>query len=200
MFPWPPSRPTREVEWHGWLAPLTHEAIQEQCPKDAGLIVECGSWGGLSTKLFLEYAPDAIVVCIDHWCQYPEQYEHLIIPPEAERLLPVIFDVFCANHWDSRQRIIPVRLDTITGLEIVAELDLEPDVVYLDSDHSTEHLVRELQSCLAFPSSKIIGDDYTHESVRSAVERHSESCGRSFDNNEVAFWSAPINTHGDGGA
>lgn len=190
-FPWPKDQPCHRPQWHGWLAGPTADALRTQCPANAQLIVECGSWAGLSARLLLELAPQATLICIDHWCQTPEQIAPLAPPPEAVPLLPIIYDIFCTNHWENRHRIIPVRLDSCEGLSLLASLGLKPDFIYLDSNHSTEYLLQELRLCEPFPGARIVGDDFTHESVRTAVYLRSQETGYSFGHNPTAFWSLP---------
>ncbi len=191
LFPWPAQKPAIEPQWHGWLAPLTCEALVDHCPRDAKLIVECGSWAGLSAKFFLEHAPDATVICIDHWCQTPQQIAPLTPPPEAVPLIPVIYDLFCANHWENQNRIIPMRLNSYVGLMLLVDMGLQPDLIYLDSDHSTKNLHGELLLCGEFPEARVVGDDYTHQSVRDAVALHESQSSFRYAHNEVAFWRLP---------
>jgi hypothetical protein len=48
---------------------------------------------------------------------------------------------------------------------------LQPDLVYIDGDHSFENVVGDVQSALdLFPAATIVGDDWDWEGVRTAVE------------------------------
>jgi hypothetical protein len=69
--------------------------------------------------------------------------------------------------------MIPVRAETIEGLQQISQQGLTPDVFYVDADHSYEAVTQELNTISQlFPSALIVGDDYNWEDVRRAVADH----------------------------
>jgi hypothetical protein len=48
---------------------------------------------------------------------------------------------------------------------------LQPDLIYVDGDHSFDSVVGDLQSALdLFPQATIVGDDWNWDTVRTAVQ------------------------------
>ena len=196
LWPWPNINPNLPKRWSGWCAPDTHKMLM-MCPRNAKLVVECGSWAGLSAQVLLERAPQSTLVCIDHWCEKPEQVAKLTnVLPEVHELMPVIYNLFISNHWGNRNRIIPVRLDTLDGLQLLHDLELEPDFIYLDSDHTTERLLAELRLCNEFwPTTMLGGDDHNQLTVQEAVRLWCAETERVVASNATAFWTT-LPAHG----
>jgi hypothetical protein len=131
------------------------------------LIVEVGSWTGRSTRFLAGLAPSATIIAIDHWQGSPEHTED----PELSAALPHLYETFLSECWSYRDQIIPLRSKSVAGMQRVAEAGLEPDVVYIDPDHSYDSVVEDVTAALdLFPNSHIIGDDFNWDDVRRAVE------------------------------
>ena len=167
-YPWPaekpnvPPFPQRDGTPEG-----TREILSRSVSPSTRLIVEVGSWVGRSTRFLANLAPQAKVIAIDHWQGSPEHKED----PELAQLLPRLYETFLAECWGYRDQIIPVKADIAHGLERVAEAGLEPEVVYLDADHSFEAAQRDVSLIMdLFPKTMIVGDDWDWEGVRQAVE------------------------------
>ncbi len=176
-YPWPedrPNVPARERE--GWLFPSTQEMLARFLSSDTKLVVELGSWLGLSTRFIAGRAPRATVIAIDHWKGSPEHERD----PALRDLLPVLYETFLANCWNERARIVPIRTGTIEGLQRVAGFGLVPDVIYVDADHAYEAVAADLAAIeRLFPSAIIVGDDWNWEGVRRAASEHGARTGRS---------------------
>jgi hypothetical protein len=86
-------------------------------------------------------------------------------------LLPRLFETFQARCWDYRERVVPLRMNTLDGLRAVAEAGLEPDFVYVDAEHSYEAVTAELTLARQlFPEAALGGDDYDWKGVREAAD------------------------------
>ncbi len=197
--PWPRQPPTVRRYWDGWLVNSTRAMLAGVLNDETRLVVECGSWLGKSARHILECAPNATLICIDTWNGSPElmHYEYV----------PVLYEAFLQNLWSERARVIPMRMDSLDGLTEVADtlvgLDalaagatgLMPDVVYLDSDHTYEHVLTELETCYVFwPNATIVGDDYRHPDhpgVKQAALAWAKRTGRPFTNKGNAFKFGP---------
>ncbi len=181
--PWPAVRPRVNPEReHGWFREAIRDLLARHLSDQTRLVLELGSWLGLSTRFILQAAPAADVIAIDHW---RGSAEHLNIP-DAAKLLPHLYETFLVNCWESQDRLLPLRMGTIDGLRLIFERGLAPDVIYLDADHSYEAVKADLETCLdLFPEAILIGDDWDWTSVRQAVE---DVCGtRKID---VHVWGA----------
>jgi hypothetical protein len=180
--PWP-RIPWVSRHFDGWLEESTKAMLSRALCPETRLVVECGSWLGMSARHILECAPAATLICIDTWNGSPTimHYDYL----------PILYECFLLNLWDERHRVIPIRADSLVGLAEVADAGLVPDVVYLDSDHTYERVDAELRLCFdAWPFATIVGDDYghpDHPGVRQAALEWMKRSGRPFENSGNAF-------------
>ncbi|KAL3915739.1 MAG: hypothetical protein SGPRY_007102 [Prymnesium sp.] len=177
---WPDEEPQVEKRMHGWVhrgnEALLRRLIASRRPR---IIVELGSWLGLSTTLLLEEteAQLASVFSVDMWdaellrtCQ-AEQYT---TDPEAQSILNSVplFSTFLANLWDYRHRLFPLRMSSLEGLACIQALEAPVDMIYVDADHSYNAVLADLQACHAkFPRALIVGDDWQWPEVRKAVRQ-----------------------------
>lgn len=162
MYPWPVVKPeasegsvNEEGMGNGW--PLPENIIGSSLSEETRLVIELGSWLGNSARFILKYAPNATVICIDHWKGSPE---HAGLKSAFDRL-QTLYEDFLSICWDDRDRIIPVRETTLDGMRIISELGLVPDLVFIDAAHDYESVKADLEMAdRLFPEATIIGDDY----------------------------------------
>lgn len=168
QHPWPATKPAVPANPHGWFQEASHHWILRRrftaCAP--AIIVELGSWLGQSTRYFLTHT-DATVICVDHW----QGSADINDKPECQALLPVLYETFLVNQWDWRQRVIPLRMDTLAGLAAVHAAAVQPSCIFFDSTHTYEHLQAELELALrCFPEAQLHGDDWaTWDGVQRAV-------------------------------
>ncbi|HEV3339133.1 MAG TPA: class I SAM-dependent methyltransferase [Pirellulales bacterium] len=108
---------------------------------DRARLVELGSWLGLSTRFIADRAPNAVIVAVNHW---RGSAEHLN-DTNLQDLLPILYETFLNRCWRLRDRIIPLRMNTLEALDEIAGCGLCPDLVYLDADHSYEAVRADLE-------------------------------------------------------
>jgi len=186
--PWPVREPDAPEDWHGWLRSDTHAMLYRHLTAATRLVVECGSWLGLSTRAILFGAPSATVICCDHWKGSPEQQAD----PDCARRLPMLYETFLRNLWPWRDRVIPIRADSLDALAEVHQAGLVPDLVYLDTEHTYDRVSRELAFCTAhWPSTTIVGDDYDWPEVARAANEHAHNTGKPFFGQGTAFSFLP---------
>ncbi|MCL2624233.1 MAG: class I SAM-dependent methyltransferase [Planctomycetaceae bacterium] len=165
-YPWPAQKPEVPEDLHGWCD-ISHRKMFEQIlhPK-MSVILELGSWLGKSTRLLSSMAPQAVVICIDHWLGSQEHHEN-----EAYcQKLPTLYETFIVNLWEERERVIPVRLTTVAALEEIRQHQIVPDLIYIDAGHAYQDVHADISTSLRlFPMSVICGDDWSWEDVRRAV-------------------------------
>lgn len=170
-FSWPAERPNVPLKMDkGWFCGENMAMIRDAVTKlNPVIVVEMGSWLGLSTRYICDLtASDCTVIAIDHW---EGSSEHKVVPEWAEEL-PTLYETFLANCWDFRNKLVPVRLSTTQGLKVLKELNVVPQLVYLDAAHDADSVEADLTQCLEyFPNTHIIGDDWTWDSVREGVKR-----------------------------
>jgi glycosyltransferase involved in cell wall biosynthesis len=166
--PWPASKPSVPIPAQnlGWLEDGARELLARELSSQTRLVVEVGAWLGLSTRHIADHAPNATVVTIDHWKGNPEHQRR----PEWQAMLPSLRETFLALSWDYRQRILPLSMSSREGLRTVSAHGLEPEVIFLDSEHSYAGMNCDLDLCLRlFPRATLLGDDYDDPEVCKAV-------------------------------
>jgi len=167
-YPWPAEPPAVEPDDRGWCAGQNRATLKAALGPDTKVVLELGSFLGLSTRFICEYAPNATIIAIDHWRGSVEHQPR----PELAAVLPVLYETFLKNLWPWRDRVVPVRETTVVGMATVNQCGIIPDVVYIDAAHDADSVGADLRAVLEmWPDAHIIGDDWTWASVRCGVGR-----------------------------
>ena len=184
-YEWPSEKPKiPPFPQRDWFFPGVQELLARVVSPTARLIVELGAWTGRSTRHLANLAPRATVIAIDHWQGSPEHKSDAELAP----FLPRLFETFLSECWSYRTQIIPLRAETVEGLRRIAEAGLEPDLVYVDADHSFEHVVADLQAAMdLFPKAAIVGDDWDWEGVHTAIETLAKQRDFKYDVHKTAW-------------
>lgn len=168
IYPWPDRKPDVMPDPHGWLNQPTKQMLAKHLDGNMKVVVELGSWLGLSSKYILSHAPDAILICVDHW-QGSKQARNAKNSVMQHRLL-TLYETFQVNLWKVRHRVIPIRSDSWRGLEIIHEYGVIPDLVYIDASHEYIDVFKDVDTAVClFPDSIICGDDWGLPGVRQAI-------------------------------
>ena len=142
-YPWPATKPEvpDPVESPGWLDEGTDRALALALSDQTKVVVELGAWLGLSARYILENAPNATVISIDHWEGSPEHQTR----DDFRSMLATLYETFLSLNWPHRDRIVPLRMSSLEGLRAVAQFGIEPDVIYIDAEHSYRAVTSELE-------------------------------------------------------
>lgn len=168
-FPFPKDLPAVPEVDHGWFGPEHIELLSGVVGPNVKVALELGSWLGKSTRFLASKCPGAIVIAIDHWAGSSEH--HLM--DDCRPLLPVLYDTFIKNCWAWRDRIIPLKMDTVSGMRLVHRHGIRPDFIFIDAGHEYPSANADISTALAlFPDSPLVGDDFVWEGVRWSVEEH----------------------------
>jgi len=63
-----------------------------------------------------------------------------------------------------------IKADTLSGMRIVSEMGLVPDVVFVDADHAYESVKNDSRLAkLLWPNAQLCGDDWNEVQIRQAV-------------------------------
>lgn len=171
-YPWPDTMPDVPEDWMGWLCPDTAQALCDNLSRETQLVVECGTWLGVSARAILKNAPNAHLICIDTWKGSPE---HWADKGDWHKRLATLYEVCQRNLWPWRDRVTMVREDSLVGLGQVYKAGLVPDLIYLDTKHTLWRVSAELTMCLElFTSVPIVGDDYSNATVACAADLHAK--------------------------
>jgi hypothetical protein len=131
------------------------------------VIVEIGVEMGGGTRFFLNKFPSSIVICVDPWCEgyvLPKIWSHL--NAKAARSKNSLLPLFLAFNACNKDRILPIQEFSSDGLIRVRELGFQPDLVYIDGDHTYHGVFSDLVMANAlFPEAQILGDDWNFTSA-----------------------------------
>ncbi|MEI8365436.1 MAG: class I SAM-dependent methyltransferase [Parachlamydiaceae bacterium] len=157
-------------------APQIHQLFRQH---DIHVVVEVGSWiGGGSTRHMgnLLKEKGGLLYAVDTWLgsstQQPGQ-EHY------QPILSQVYQQFLSNmiHWDLTHCVIPVRMDSLLASQT---LQVQPDLIYIDGEHTTDAVYADL--CAWYPFVEhhgiLCGDDWTWASVKVAVKQFAREKGK----------------------
>tara|TARA_R110002020_G_scaffold276042_2_gene491235 strand:- start:3304 stop:3939 length:636 start_codon:yes stop_codon:yes gene_type:complete len=175
-YPWPDTVPSVPTDMHCWFSKhhlRVFGALLGGCPSDKTTYLEIGTWtGGGSTAWVLAHT-DMHVICVDTWEGGKEHHKK----EEYRRRLPSLYDTFCRNLWNERDRLTPVRENSRDGLVVVKEHGISPDFIYIDGSHEEDDVYLDISDCLRlFPEAIILGDDFVNgsgqlTSIATAIDR-----------------------------
>jgi Methyltransferase domain len=151
----------------GWFGTENEQILSRLITNDTKIIVEMGTWLGQSALWMARKAPQAYIVCIDTWLG---SVEHHTSYPEKRKDLPGLYSKFLFHAFPYRNQCIPLRVDTLTGLYILREYDIKPDLFYVDASHEYQAVYTDVETIWNFwPEADVVGDDWNWASVSSAV-------------------------------
>lgn len=172
-YPWPDERPDVIEDWTGWFYRDNMELLRSLLTTETKVVIELGSLCGLSSKFLAEVAPNATIICVDHWKGSPEHQER----EGWDERLRELYLRFLRNLWPLRDRVIPMRTTIQSGLREIYALHITPDVVYLDGAHDEDSVLRDMTVLMKlFPKAHIVGDDWMRGEVRLGVVRATSEC------------------------
>lgn len=176
--PYPEMRPDVGVPHQGWSHEESGSLLLAECNSNTRVIVEVGSFLGFSAMEMAKKAVNATIICLDTWLGGTMSFRCASVHLDMHRRM---WDIFCANTWEMRHRIVPLRNDSVSGLLELKEYGIEPDLMYIDGGH--EYLTCRNDISLAvesFPTAVIICDDYDYVGVTQAANETAETSRRVF--------------------
>jgi hypothetical protein len=143
-------------------------------------VIELGAWLGRSAIHFARTIPQAIIFSIDLWSnEHLLQDVHYTTSSENKTILDSkpIYEQFLANTWDYAFNlekfagIIPIKMNTIDALELIANLSIPIDMIYIDANHHYDAVLQDIDTVTRlFPEAHILGDDWDYPDVQRAAK------------------------------
>ena len=166
VFRFPEKMPDVPASEHGWFGSEHVELLSGALGPETKVVLELGSWLGLSTRFIARNAPNAVVLAVDHWVGSVEHRQD----PNLSRMLPTLYDTFLRSCWEYRKQIVPVRMGTVEAMKLLASHGIAPDLIYIDASHEYGDVKPDIHHAFAlFPNAAIAGDDFMWEGVSRAV-------------------------------
>jgi hypothetical protein len=136
------------------------------------VVIEVGSWlGGGSTRHMAEMLVKnkGVLYAVDTWLgsstQQPGQMHF-------QPILKLAYPQFLSNmiHWNLTDVVIPLHMRSVEAAQI---LKVQPDLIYIDGEHTKEAVYEDLTAWYPFVKDHgiLCGDDWCWDSVRAAVEQ-----------------------------
>ena len=162
---WPEERPPLEPRVNGWFDE-ENATFLTPFVKPGSSVLEIGSWLGKSAIWFAEHVgTEGIVWTVDHFKGDPG-----IMRTRQANEIPTLWEQFVSNCWDYREIIRPLRGSSSEALPFLAGSGCAPSLIYVDGAHDYENAFRDVMlSCLLWPTTIVIGDDFNMADVRDAV-------------------------------
>lgn len=175
-----------ETDLQGWHSahPLFRELIMgldESLPGGLKEIVEVGSWKGASAihmaKQRRNISPNSFrLICVDTWLG---SLEHWVLRAKPEMALPrwrgypQLYFQFLhnVNAEGCSDVITPVPLPSTIGAQLLARLEIRPQLIYLDGSHAYADVKADIKAWwpLLAPGGVMFGDDASFQGVERAV-------------------------------
>lgn len=141
-------------------------------------VIEVGSWiGGGSTHHIASLLKEkgGKMYCVDTWLGNPrQQIGEVMYQPE----LHYVYQQFLSNivQWKLTDVVVPIRMKST---EAAKALNIKPDLIYLDAEHSYESVYQDLQAWYPFVKKQgiLCGDDWSWPSVQKAVDQFAKENG-----------------------
>lgn len=156
-FPWPDCRPDVGLDpFDGWFGAANRDNLKRLIGVgNITRILELGTCLGASTRFMLDLDPDIRLVTVDNFTlpDYPNLRETCI-----------------TNCWNYRDRLTIMPIDSVEGMEKLHQAGFDPQLIYIDADHTTAGVLRDIDTSIRlFPDAILTGDDYYDGRVRGAV-------------------------------
>lgn len=148
----------------GWCSDRNIELFKKYCSPSTRLVVDGGSFLGLSASELYKAAPAAKIICVDHWMGSPEH--HRPGRTDIGDVIDDLFGTFCANMYERRDRISCLRGGSIDGMNWLFKSSLFPDLIYIDWSHDLKSVYNDTECAIRlFPKAVLVFDDWQRKGV-----------------------------------
>jgi len=175
------------IDLEGWCAPARQKGIKKLIDeKDPQIIVEVGAWKGQTTVFFgINSSKTTKIYSIDLFGTPP-----LSLPNNFHITDVDIHRIFISNikYFKLGSKIVSVSLDSISA---AYHLDIAPDLVYIDGDHSEDKVCEDILSWHKKLSSEGVICGGSYRWPEGGVKRGTEKAAKILNAKvlvDVGFW------------
>jgi len=169
-YPWPNECPRRDYSMHGWVSWEVKFGLSQLIRGfNAPLILEVGTWCGMSAEFMLQQNENASLITVD---TFEGSKEHSENAKWRQILDSGLYEQAVRNLWLFKDRLAILKMTSIEGMLTVEAYGVKPDIVYIDASHKYQDVKQDIETALdCFPGSVICGDDYEWRDVQLAVNQ-----------------------------
>ena len=164
----------RALQTSGWMSELELSYIADRASRSS-VIVEIGSWRGRSAVAWAQNT-SGVVYCIDTWDI--NAFGDINCPNDPA-------DLHSRPEWLLREfmkntaglnNIIPIRTHSAIGAQIIAEMGIRPDTIFIDAGHEEWEITSDIEAWLPLlaEGGVLCGHDYGYEgwkAVKTVVDK-----------------------------
>ena len=180
--------------WHG-EHPVFEAVIAEARPR---LIIEVGSWMGLSTVSMARALKkhglfDTAIICVDTWLGSIEHWLEDEWRPNLELAggYPSFYKNFISNILQTGHAgdVVPLPMPSLMGARFLSAHGIQADVIYIDGSHEEEDVYRDAKAYweLLAPGGMLFGDDFPLPGVGQGVMCFAKEAGVQCQTSDV-YW------------
>lgn len=130
------------------------------------LVLEIGSGSGQLTRILAKHPSGAAIIALEDW-PHDERTEGELPSATSVRL-----ENFQCECWKARRRIIPVARDYASGLQLIADAELKPNIVVVNDNHQRQ-LSGELLAMIYeyFPGITVVGNRFEKDRIGNTLRQ-----------------------------
>jgi len=136
---------SRAQQIEGWMADSELMWLAQQARKSS-VVIEVGSWCGRSSRAIADNLPvDAMLACVDTYNGSSGEPDAHITAKEREG--DAVYMKFTQNLYDHIRlgRVMPLRMESASAAEVLRNMGVQADMVFLDGDHSEAGFRRDVE-------------------------------------------------------
>lgn len=177
-----------QPDLQGWIHPEFDTIIKPWIDafSQNSLIIEVGSWKGLSTNKMAEAMKrsqkNGHIIAIDTWLGAPEFWIDTTSDQDHDLQkingYPSVYYTFIKNikSLGNQEIIVPFPISSAQGYEVLKHYHVQADLIYIDAAHEEDAVFEDLEKYFSLlkPGSIMFGDDYVESywpGVIAAVNR-----------------------------
>ena len=168
QFKFPNTKPNIQINLKGKIDDGTVAILHKYLTDDIKVIVEFGSFLGLTTNYLLKKTDsNCIIISVDDWLGDWGSDDSDDTDGDD-----VLYNTFIANTWNNKNRVIPIKMPNLETIELLVKLKIQPDIIFVNKRQNYESVYNELELLIKhFDKSIIIGNNIMNiKSVSQAVK------------------------------
>jgi predicted O-methyltransferase YrrM len=164
-----PQCPDRDYNMHGWLNEenkIELAKLIKGLPENP-LIVEVGTWLGMSAEYMLELRGDVNLITIDHFKGSKEEYYKT---KHKELIKAGLYKQAVRNLYPYKDRCYIYKSASPQALYNIYSKGIKPDLIYIDGSHYYTDVASDIgMATKLFPKAIVCGDDARWGDVHQAL-------------------------------